>query len=313
MIFSLIQLLNIILKLRQQVLTTGGALLLVLAIWILPTACLAEEEALVPKLIFFEDFEGGDFLNSDKFRLHGKRPVVSFEGNLNVTLEHSRAGVDFRSELVPSGLPTPFFTGGQETVIGPIYWYAVKIRLNGPYSPDSDSGESLLQWIGMADSPDNSENARNPAAALMIRGKRYAFAARADSKPVTPSYGTPNRYTRNELLDLGPYSNDVGVWTCWIVNLRWNYLQGAILTIWKNGKILIDQKNVVLGYNDRKGPVFKFGLYKWAWNSRSTQVRFRRLEFDDLAIGTGKLNTSMLLPDGCINLEFIKGNVHLDF
>ncbi len=72
--------------------------------------------------------------------------------------------------------------------------------------------------------------------------------------------------------DLGPY--ETGVWTDWVMHVKWSYDQDGIAEVWKDGRKVIDQSGPN-AFNDARGPFFKMGLYK-GWGDPRKELRCRQ-------------------------------------
>jgi hypothetical protein len=80
---------------------------------------------------------------------------------------------------------------------------------------------------------------------------------------------------------------DLGKWTQWVLHIKWSYQEDGFLTLWKDGTVVLDLPNYPNTYNDKYGPYFKFGIYKWAWKHQQNRVGMppRVIYYDDLYIG----------------------------
>jgi hypothetical protein len=79
--------------------------------------------------------------------------------------------------------------------------------------------------------------------------------------------------------NLGPYER--GVWTDWVVRVKWSYGPDGVLKVWKNDRIVIDQDGPNT-FNDAQGPFFKMGLYKgWGDPQKDCDAVTRRVLYHD--------------------------------
>jgi Ca2+-binding RTX toxin-like protein len=103
---------------------------------------------------------------------------------------------------------------------------------------------------------------------------------------MTPSSGT--RYDSFKQYDLGKVADSVGKWTEWVWKIKWGYDSSGSLSLYKNGQEVLDLPNQGNAFNDQRGPYFKFGTYKWDWQSSAdTGAASRTKYFDDLRIAAG--------------------------
>jgi len=109
---------------------------------------------------------------------------------------------------------------------------------------------------------DNStEKGRNPL--LSLGGDRKGnlnLLVRADTKSTTYKKDGLWVYTRNSSYRLG--SPESSAWTLWQMEIKVDPRNGA-LHLWKNGKLIHSEENSPVGYNDRHGPPWAFGWYKY--------------------------------------------------
>lgn len=166
------------------------------------------------------------------------------------------------------------FTKNRFAIVGEHYWYGARLKLHN-WTPE-DRWEIIMQWHGMADSDDATP--RNPPVALMVRDGRYQLAIRADSKKVTTSTSDPNRYTREDIIDLGAAKS--GEWVDWAFKIHWDPfgVDGSVV-VWKNGAIAYEEYGQPNTFNDARGPVWSMGIYKYFTN---TIVSSRSLSLDDV-------------------------------
>ena len=165
---------------------------------------------------------------------------------------------------------------GPRAELGGEYWYGFSILLPGDHVPD-EIWEIVAQWHGVPDF-DIGEKWRNPVIALSTNGGRWGWVNRWDAKRNTFQAGQ-RQYGGIREYDLGPY--ETGVWTDWVVHVRWSYGQDGIVEVWKNGQKVIDQTGPN-AFNDAHGPFFKMGLYKgWGDPKKSSDAVSKRLVYHD--------------------------------
>ena len=126
-----------------------------------------------------------------------------------------------------------------------------------------------MQWHG---SPDFNlgETWRNPPLVLEIdsgsagTGKNYFIRHRADSKKVTGSSGP---YEINKRYEIGSIDEDLGRWVTWVFNVKWSYMNGGFVRVYKDRKDILKIENEKNTYNDKVGPYWKFGVYIPSWKN----------------------------------------------
>jgi hypothetical protein len=224
-------------------------------------------------LIFSSDFENPELKG---WRGSGNSPIIARglaragKHAMRTSLDRSKDQCTYRTEV-----------SGPRADIGKEYWYGLSILLPEDYVPDR-VWEIVAQWHGVPDFQ-AGETWRNPVMALFTTGGHWSWVTRWDAKRNTfrtgkREYGGTRRY------DLGPYRR--GVWTDWVVHVKWSYGPDGFLQVWKDGRKVIDQ-NGPNAFNDAHGPFFKMGLYK-GWRDpkrRSDAVNRRVLYHDEFRMG----------------------------
>ena len=284
-------------KLRAE-LISNVRLFLVVMLFLLSNVAIARSES----LIFEADFNGGDNFKENGLTFSGNRNAKivkeDFLGDspaLKISLHRFKDEVSYRSEMGPKNLPAPYFKKGKHGVIGAEYWYSFRIFFPKEWKFDQER-EIIAQWHGMPDF-ELGENWRNPPISLMIGtgqsgvGKNYFLVVHADSKELTPDKRGLGRYTFNREEDLGSIISDLGKWTEWVFHIKWSYKDDGFLIVWKDGEKALDFKKLPNCFNDKLGPYFHFGVYKWPWKEGGANYKppygidERILYFDDIRIG----------------------------
>jgi hypothetical protein len=219
-------------------------------------------------LLFTSDFEDRDLKG---WRASGNTPSIA--------ASPARAGKHaLKSSLDRYGDRYPNRTelSGPRADIGKEYWYGFSIFLPEDYVPDR-VWEIVAQWHSVPDF-DIGEKWRNPVMALSTTGGRWGWVNRWDAKRNTFQSGT-RQYGGVREYDLGPY--ETGVWTDWVMRVKWSYGQDGIVEVWKNGRKVIDQSGPNT-FNDAHGPFFKMGLYKgWGDPGKSCDAVKKRVIYHD--------------------------------
>ncbi len=220
------------------------------------------------QVAFLGDFETG---NLKGWRISGNapgittNPVRAGKYAMKTSLDRRRDKVSYRTEVT-----------GPRSDLGKEYWYGFSIFLPDGYVSDK-IWEIVAQWHGYPDF-DIGEDYRNPVMALSTNGGKWGFVSRWDAKRNTFE-GGKRSYGGTKTYDLGRYRT--GVWTDWVVHVRWSYGADGILEIWKDGSRIVKQDGPN-AFNDRRGPYFKMGLYKgWKDAKRRSDAVSRRLLYHD--------------------------------
>jgi hypothetical protein len=228
-------------------------------------------------LIFSSGLESGT-LAASGFRVSGGGSNTAV-----VTTERARSGsrslksvLDAVNSVEPDR--TEVVLSGTQTAVGNEYWYGFSIFLPNDFIAD-DIWEIVAQWH---DTPDSSaEYGRNPILSFQTQKGIWKIMNLWDDKATSSKVNGAWTYTGKKSWDLGAYSR--GVWTDWVVNVRWSYTSSGYLKIWKDGKLVVDQVGPNT-FNDKIGPYFKMGIYKGWGTRRTAQVSVRTIYHDDLTI-----------------------------
>ena len=220
------------------------------------------------KLIFIGDFETGDL---SKWHISGNSPGITTSPTragkyaMKTSLDRYKDKVSYRTEV-----------SGPGSKVGNEYWYGFSIFLPKGYATDN-IWEIVAQWHGVPNFK-IGENWRNPVMALYTSGGKWSLVNRWDAKENTFESGK-REYGGTKKYDFGVY--DTGVWTDWVIHVKWSYGADGFLDIWKNGKKILDQKGPN-AFNDDRGPYFKMGIYKgWRDKKRPCDAVTKRLLYHD--------------------------------
>ncbi|MGN6493955.1 MAG: polysaccharide lyase [Agriterribacter sp.] len=156
-------------------------------------------------------------------------------------------------------------------------WYRFSIFLPIDYGIDSVE-EIVAQWHEVPDF-DLGETWRSPPISLQINKDKWVAGVSWASNPVN----TNNTLSGRKYATLGVIER--GKWTDWIFHIRFSYKEDGILQIWKDSAQVLDYSGPNY-YNDRVGPYFKLGIYKWRWQDvkNKSVVTQRILYFDRVKI-----------------------------
>lgn len=259
---------------RRLLVATDRALVGVLSLVVLlvvahcPSGAETDRGRVGHPVIFVGDFEKGDL---SAWRISGNAPTTTAfpvragKYAMKTTLDRNKDKVPYRTEV-----------SGPGSQVGKEYWYGFSIFLPDGYITDN-VWEIVAQWHGVPDF-DIGETWRNPVMALSTNGGRWTLLNRWDAKANTFAEGK-RKYGGTKRYDLGKYRT--GVWTDWVVHVKWSYHQDGFLEVWKDGKKIVHQEGPN-AFNDKKGPYFKMGIYKgWKNPQKPSDAVARRLLYHD--------------------------------
>lgn len=259
----------------------------------------------VPGLLYEANFNSGTSIPAMGFMYSGNTTakVVDIAGEraAQISLNHYSDPVSYRTEIQPNNLPSPDFTNGMFAKIGQEYWYGMRVYMPSNWDTTDRAGEAIMQFHSQ---PDSGEAWRNPPILLMIQpdgqgGERFKLQVRTDATRITPTSGGEGRYDSSKIYDLGPVTDSLGKWSTWVWHVKWSYDNTGDLTLYKDGKPVLDLQNQANCFNDATGPYLKFGDYKWDWQSSAdTGADNRTLYFDDIRVGNASASYGTVAPGG---------------
>ena len=89
----------------------------------------------------------------------------------------------------------------------------------------------------------------------------------ASSKPIVTLLQNP---TSQKIIDLGPVTYDA--WVDYVVHVKWDSNGNTgILQLWQNGKLIINDQKINIGYPQKSKPYWKVGLYCWTGKARAAE------------------------------------------
>ncbi|MFD9621511.1 heparin lyase I family protein [Streptomyces virginiae] len=142
-----------------------------------------------------------------------------------------------------------------EQPVGAERWYGFSINLPSTWVADT-SAEIVSQWHQC----DSGCPGGSPPLALLTDEGRWKIDF------------------RGEMIDLGPYTT--GVWVDWVFHVTWRTDSTGLLQVWRNGERILHRTGATHGGGPRS-PYFKFGIYKWDWNTGAPSNTTERVMYYD--------------------------------
>ncbi|MFE5807366.1 heparin lyase I family protein [Streptomyces sp. NPDC056491] len=134
-------------------------------------------------------------------------------------------------------------------------WYGFSINLPSTWVADT-SAEIVSQWHQC----DSGCPGGSPPLALLTDEGRWKIDF------------------RSEMIDLGPYTT--GAWVDWVFHVTWRTDSTGLLQVWRNGERVLHRTGATHGGGPRS-PYFKFGIYKWDWNTGAPSNTTERVMYYD--------------------------------
>lgn len=228
-----------------------------------------DNEPLGYTTLFGEDFSTTvDILDSfDESGNSGIMDIGNYKGrnSMKAYLNRSIHSNPYRTEITLKNGATTY--GTKLIYFEKIYSISFNIYFDDGFVQD-ETREIFFQLHGV---PDDGEMFRNPNIGFVLDGDgiltEYVIRLKGDTKSLTPDSG-PDRYSYSESFNLGEMDGDIGKWVNWKIEMLYTYSsQGGYVKVFKDDALLLDKQNVETAFNDDKGGYFKFGVYKWPWNT----------------------------------------------
>jgi hypothetical protein len=108
--------------------------------------------------------------------------------------------------------------------------------------------------------------------------------------PVKVSPHNDNIKKNNVLIKICPLQKLWNKWTDFVVHVKLSLKGQGLLQVWMDGKLVVDQKNINIGYNDDIGPYPSWGIY--SYNGKNKRVLF----FDEIYVGNEKADYFKVAP-----------------
>lgn len=175
-----------------------------------------------------------------------------------------------------------------------------KLRGEIRYAPDAEvwmaysfrwSGEMSRDWGNItelhSDAEDGESGRKPPPFSISVGGGRLELFTRADTRSTTTSKESPTERFSMPLPAAGE-------WQDVVVRVKLDPSGDGRLTFWLNGQQLHDSGAIPVGYNDRVGPYFKFGLYR-GMSDASTVMEFANVEVGTTSL-QGRVGSPRPIP-----------------
>lgn len=178
-------------------------------------------------------------------------------------------------------------------------WAVFEFYAPADYFIDDSKFTIIMQYHSIPDF-ELGEEWRNPVANLLIRNGELQYDFRSSVELVTPKDGKDFKYTNKGSIRLGRLVPNS--WNRVIIHQRFDPDNGFI-KIWINGE-KHERGSIGLGFNDRKGAFFKFGIYC----PQSSDKAIKQIFFRNVRLYSDK-PMDPLFPDEETALRVIRSNM----
>lgn len=198
--------------------------------------------------------------------------------------EWRKAGYDKTNKTKHAELRSPWLTENKEQWVGFSCYFP-----SNTMAIDS-SPVIIMQYHDVPDR-DLGEDWRNPIIALSLRNHKLSVSYRGDSPQLT----VMGKYETSESVSLGEIINDR--WMHFVFHVNFDPFGKGVLEAWINGELKTSLRNIRLGFNDKNGPYFKFGMYYYEGRSAYESTSYY---YDDVRIGDAAAGYINVAPDGAL-------------
>lgn len=209
------------------------------------------------ELLINDNFDNGkwsEFWGTERPFNYSINIIKDFEKEGGIArFEWRKSDIDDTRKTKGTELKTISFPGSPPLEIGFRFFLDVDTQQN------SDKPLILMQIHSVPDF-DKGEQWRNPISTLTYRNGELYYDYRSSKEVVTKSINNKWVYDNEGKIILPKLK--IGVWNQILIQQRFDYtdkLTGSINIIF-NGENF-SANNINVGFNDRKGPTFKFGIY----------------------------------------------------
>ncbi|MEM9829095.1 MAG: heparin lyase I family protein [Bacteroidota bacterium] len=187
----------------------------------------------------------------------------------------SSSSKNYRQELVPRNLPSPYFNSGFRAKWGQEYVIQMRVQVSKNYEIGSG-------YTGFFSMKNDYKYRREGSYTMRFEGDhiflRHMYATRtgAGSRDATVKayrYSVDGKriysgkdYHPTKRVGSGYKSlaSDKGKWVTWTFHVKWSYGSSGFFRVYRNGD-LFHSYNGPNSYKDADAPYFKFGLYNSFW------------------------------------------------
>lgn len=170
-------------------------------------------------------------------------------------------------------------------------WYGFSIFLPDSGMKKDSEPEIISQWH---QSPDKDEgetwSGAGPPLSLSLQNGNLGINYRWDTRRIiVKGDGVP---IKQKSIKLG--AAPLNRWIDFVFHIRWDAFGSGLLQVWENDSLVVNEKGISLGYNDKRNAYWKLGIYKYTGKSN---YKSRSLYYDEIRIGNQKATYSDVVPE----------------
>lgn len=156
-------------------------------------------------------------------------------------------------------------------------WYGYSSYMPSSTMANDNQPIIVSQWHGV---PGQGEAHTFPPVAVSVEpGNKLQLVYRASNKAIIKLAQNP---TSQKNISLGDAIFDQ--WIDYVVHIKWDPVSTTgLLQLWQNGKLIVNEANISIGYLEHRKPYWKAGIYCYTGKSFYEQ---KVIYFDEMRIGS---------------------------
>jgi len=260
------------------------------------------------------NFETGDYSQCSKGVMCHYRPDGCMGGNGSSCIGSGRPMKIDSSGATRSGSYSSKHTlyncamrseiKGDTTVIGKIYWYGWSYYIPEDFNQDSYTIVNQMSAWPLDTIPDTTPMPGGGVGhKLDVKNTGWYYTLqRSDG-----NYGSEYDYD-----SLGSLAK--GVWTDFVMHVKWTGNEDGFLTIWKNGDTVLDYEGRTWWNDEGAGPFFTGGEYKGQnyWSDTTGDPDPVIIYLDEVRVGDSSSSYGEVYPPTAYNLKLEEDTVKTD-
>lgn len=164
-------------------------------------------------------------------------------------------------------------------------WWSWSLLLPSQGMEKDKEAEILAQWHS---TPDQGEAWTNPPLSLSNSNGQGSISWLHDTRAITPKGW---KWKDRSSVQIGALPLDR--WIDWVWHIKWDPWGHGLLQVWMDGRQLVDEKDIAIGFNDQVGNYLGLGLYKYSGKSQHER---RVLFVDEVRGGNAKATYKDVAP-----------------
>lgn len=154
-------------------------------------------------------------------------------------------------------------------------WYGYSSYMPSSSMANDDQTTIVSQWHGI---PDPGFEDSVPPLCIEVKSNQLKLWYAASNVQIVKPLQNP---TSNKRMDLGTAIYDR--WVDYVVHVKWDPTgKTGILEIWQDGKQIVNEQGISIGYPQQRKPYWKIGLY--CWMGKATYAE-KNIYYDEARIG----------------------------